>query len=59
VIVERLEKMASLQIGIILVGEWHLSSILHFLLVLLEEGLVDGGSWGGKGGSSNKFLIVC
>jgi len=45
----------SLQIGIVFVWKWHLCSILHFLLVLLQQSLVDSGGGRGKGRSSNEF----
>ena len=48
---------ASLQIGVVFIGEGHLGSILHLLLVLLKQCLVDGGSWGSKGGCGNEFLF--
>jgi len=47
--------IASLQVGVVLVGEGHLGSILHLLLVLLKQGLVDGGGWGSKGRCGNEF----
>lgn len=45
-----------LQIGIILIWKRHLCSIVHLLLVLLEEGGIDGcGRWCESGGG-NEFL---
>jgi hypothetical protein len=44
------------EIGIVLIWKWHLGGILHFLLVLLQQSLVDGGGGRGKSGSSNEFL---
>ena len=49
--------IARLQVGVILIGEWHLGSILHLLLVLLKQGLVNGGGWGSEGGCGNEFLL--
>jgi hypothetical protein len=49
-------KAAILQVGVILIGKGHLSSILHLLLVLLKQGLVNGGGRGSQGGCGNKFL---
>jgi hypothetical protein len=46
----------SLQVSIVLIWEWHLSGILHLLLVLFEQGLVDGGGWGSEGRSGDEFL---
>ena len=46
-----------LQVGVILIGEGHLGSILHLLLILLKQGLVDGCSWGGEGGCGNEILL--
>jgi hypothetical protein len=47
-----------LEIGIVLVWKWHLCGILHFLLVLLQQGLVDSGGGRGKSGSSDEFLSL-
>jgi hypothetical protein len=45
-----------LQVGIVLVGEGHLGSLGHLLLVSLHGGLVDGDLWGSKGGCGDEFL---
>jgi len=51
----RNDARASLEIGVVLVRERHLGGVLHFLLVLLQQGLVDSGGWRGKSRSSNEF----
>jgi len=43
-----------LKVGIVLVGEGHVGGILHLLLVLLENSLVDLDLWGSKGGGSDE-----
>ena len=48
-----------LQIGIILVWKRHLCSVLHLLLVLLQQSLVDSCGGRGKSWSSNEFLWSC
>lgn len=48
-----------LQIGVLLVGEGHLSGVRHLLLVLLEEFGVDLHLRGSKSGSCNEFLFCC
>jgi hypothetical protein len=60
VVAENLEmKIArSLQIGIVFVWKWHLCSILHFFLVLLQQSLVDSGGRRSKGRSCNEFLKI-
>jgi hypothetical protein len=46
------------EISIVLIRKWHLGGILHFLLVLLQQGLVDSGGGRGKSGSSDEFLSL-
>jgi hypothetical protein len=43
------------EIGIVLIWKWHLGGILHFLLILLQQSLVDSGGGRGKSGSSDEF----
>lgn len=45
-----------LQVGVLLVGQGHLGSILHLLLVLLEDGLVDLDFRGSQSGGGDEFL---
>lgn len=47
---------SNLQVGILLVGERHVGSSLHLLLVLLQNGLVDLDLRRSEGGGSNEFL---
>jgi len=47
--------MASLQIGVILIWEWHVGYNFHLLLVFCEKGMVNGFGWRSKGGSGDKF----
>jgi len=54
----RTDGRVSLEIGIVLVWKRHLGSVLHFLLVLFQQSLVDSGGGRGKSWSSNKFLIL-
>jgi hypothetical protein len=49
---------AHLQVRIIFIREGHLCCVLHLLLVLLKQGLIDSGSWGSKSRSSNEFLMI-
>lgn len=45
---------------IFFVGQRLLSSLVHLVAVLGQEGLIDVGLWGCKSGSSNEFLLrVC
>jgi hypothetical protein len=46
----------TLQVGIVLIWKRHLGRVLHFLLVLLEQGLVNGCGWRSESWGSNKFL---
>ena len=46
-----------LQIGVILIGQGHLSGILHLLLVLLENSLVDLDLRRSQSGGGDEFLI--
>jgi hypothetical protein len=48
----------NLQIRIFLIGQRHLGGVLHLLLVLLKNGLVDLDLRGSKGGSSDEFLTL-
>jgi hypothetical protein len=43
-----------LQVGIVFLGEWHLGSLGHLFLVLLEHGLVDLDFRWGKGRRGNE-----
>lgn len=45
-----------LEVGIVLVGEGHVGGLLHLLLVLLENSLVDLDLWGSEGGGSDEVL---
>jgi hypothetical protein len=45
----------NLQIGIILVGQRHLGSSIHLLLVLFKNSLVDLDFWWGEGWRSDKL----
>jgi len=51
---------AHLQVGVLLVGEWHVGSGFHLLLVLLENSLVDLDFWGSEGwcGDELKRLVT-
>jgi hypothetical protein len=48
----------TLQVGIILVWKRHVAGILHLLVVLLEEGLVDLDSWWGQSWCSDELLLI-
>jgi hypothetical protein len=45
-----------LKIGIVLVWEWHLCGVVHLLLVLLKESVVDLGLRWSQGWGGDKFL---
>lgn len=47
-----------LQVTIVLIGQGHLSGILHLLRVLGEHGLIDLDLGRRKGGGSDEFLMV-
>lgn len=47
-----------LQIGVILVGKWLVSSILHFLVILLQKSFIDLLGWWCKGDTSDEVLRV-
>lgn len=51
-----LERLTTLQVGIVLIGEGLGSSIDHLLLVLRELLVVDGDLGGSKSGSSDELL---
>jgi hypothetical protein len=48
-----------LQVGIVLIGQGHLSGVLHFLLVLLEDSLVDLDLGRSQSGGGDEFLRPC
>jgi hypothetical protein len=50
--------LSYLQVGIILIGQRHLSSVLHLLLVLLENSLVNCDLGRSQSGCGNEFLIA-
>jgi hypothetical protein len=47
---------AALQIGIVLIGEGHVGSVVHLLLVSSELLVVDGDLGRSESGSSNELL---
>ena len=52
---ERGQSVSALQIGIILIWEWGVGSLVEIGLVLVEEGLVDGDFWWSKSWGSDEL----
>lgn len=50
--------LSYLQVGVILIRQRHLSSVLHLLLVLLENSLVNLDLGRSQSGRGDKFLIA-
>jgi hypothetical protein len=49
------ENCSCLQVGIVLIWQWHSSCILHLLLVLLQNSLVNLNLWWCKSWCSNEL----